>query len=228
VTNIAIVPARAGSKRIPNKNVRDFCGQPMVAWTIRTLIETGLFSRIVVSTDSAEIATLCRSLGAEIPFLRPQVLADDHTPTLPVVAHALHELGITENSFGTFVCCAYATAPFITAKDIQDGFDQLNSPAVDYVFSATTFDFPVFRALRKIGETGVEPVFPSQIAFRSQDLPECIHDAGQYYWGTASAFLSQKPIFGDRSIAQMIPRYRVQDIDTEEDWRRAENIFQRN
>ncbi len=222
--NIAIIPARGGSKRIPRKNVRPFCGRPMLAWSIAALQASGSVDRIVVSTDDDEIADVALSLGAELPFRRPPELADDHAATLPVVAHAVRTLRELDWQMER-VCCAYATAPLMDPDDLRRARALLDESAASYVFSCTTFAFPVQRALLSNGAGGVEPMFPELIARRSQDLPEAFHDAGQFYWGTPEAFAHQSPIFAAHSRPLLIPRYRVQDIDTEEDWMRAELLF---
>lgn len=222
--NVAIIPARGGSKRIPRKNVRPFCGRPMLAWSIAALQASGSVDRIVVSTDDDEIADTALSLGAEIPFRRPPELADDQAATLPVVAHAVRVLQELDWELER-VCCVYATAPLMDPDDLRRARTLLDESAAHYVFSCTTFAFPIQRALRGNGEGGVEPIFPELIATRSQDLPEAFHDAGQFYWGTPEAFAGQSPIFAAHSRPLLIPRHRVQDIDTEEDWLRAELMF---
>lgn len=196
----------------------------MLAWSIAALQASGSVDRIVVSTDDDEIADTALSLGAEIPFRRPPELAGDQAATLPVIAHAvraLQELGWEMER----VCCVYATAPLMDPDDLRRARALLDESAAHYVFSCTTFAFPIQRALRSDGAGGVEPIFPEMIAKRSQDLPEAFHDAGQFYWGTAAAFASQSPIFASHSRPLLIPRHRVQDIDTEEDWLRAELMF---
>lgn len=223
--NVAIVPARGGSKRIPRKNVRPFCGRPMMAWSIEVLLGSGCIDRVVVSTDDDEIAALAAALGAEVPFRRPAELADDHAPTLPVVADALQRVQALGWAVQR-VCCAYPTAPLMSGDDLCTAMTLLDAdPALDYVFSCATYAFPVRRALRPAASGGVEPLFPADIARRSQDLDEVFHDAGQFYWGRPAAFLAQRPIFGARSRPFLVPRHRVQDIDTAEDWARAELMF---
>jgi pseudaminic acid cytidylyltransferase len=222
--NVAIIPARGGSKRIPRKNLRPFCGQPMIAWSIQALRESATVDRIVVSTDDDEIAETAAALGAEVPFRRPSVLADDHAATLPVIAHAVATL---QSQGWTLqrVCCVYATAPLLQAADLLAARATLDASGAQYVFSGTTFPFPIQRALRRDAQGGVEPMFPEAIGQRSQDLPEAVHDAGQFYWGRPQAFVDQLPIFAPHSRIHLLPRHRVQDIDTEEDWQRAEAIF---
>lgn len=221
---IAVIPARGGSKRIPRKNIKTFAGRPMIAWAIAALRDSGCLDRILVSTDDAEIAAVARAEGAEVPFLRPAHLADDHTATAPVIAHAIDEV----TRAGTppdFVCCAYATAPFLDPGDIRDGLALLVASGADYAFSATGYGFPIQRALRLRGDGGVEMFQPEHFATRSQDLEPAFHDAGQFYWGLPQAFREGRPFFSPRSRAVLLPRWRVQDIDTPEDWERAELMF---
>lgn len=221
---VAIIPARGGSKRIPRKNLRDFCGRPIMAWSLATALESGLFDEVVVSTDDEEIASVARSLGARVPFRRPAELSNDHAGTLAVMRHAVlacRELGWAPE----FACCLYATAPFSLPEDLLEGLDALCEPQLQYAFSATSFAFPVQRAIR-LGAAGrVEPVWPENIPKRSQDLEPLFHDAGQFYWGRAEAFVQKLPLFAPHSAAIVLPRHRVQDIDTEEDWVRAEWLF---
>jgi N-acylneuraminate cytidylyltransferase len=221
---LCVIPARGGSKRIPGKNTRPFCGKPILLYSIEAASGSGLFDRIVVSTDSEEIAALAREHGAEVPFARPAALSDDHTGTGAVVRHALEWFREQGTEF-EWVCCVYATAPFLTADRLREAFEALEGSGKCYAFGATTFAFPVERALRTAPDGGVEPMFPDRIDARSQDLEEALHDAGQFYWGTPQAFLEQQPIFAPHSLAVRLPRSEVQDIDTLEDWERAERMF---
>lgn len=221
---MAVIPARGGSKRIPRKNIKHFAGKPMIAWSIEAALESGCFDRVLVSTDDEEIADMAQSLGAEVPFVRPPELSDDHTGTTPVMAHAIHWQG--QNGVpAAQVCCIYATAPFIQAQDIQTGLAQLQSSDADYAFSVTSYAFPIQRAIRITSEQRVEMFQPDQFNSRSQDLEEAWHDAGQFYWGKAAAWLAQTPVFSKHSCPVYLPRHRVQDIDTPEDWVRAEWMF---
>lgn len=222
---LAIIPARGGSKRIPRKNIKLFGGKPMIAWSIEAAMRSGCFDRIIVSTDDAEIADFAVALGAEAPFMRPAALSDDHTPTIPVIAHAIawqQEHGETPSE----ACCIYATAPFITADDLQRGLDILQNNQCDYAFSVTSYAFPIQRAIRINDRERVEMFQPTHFNTRSQDLEEAFHDAGQFYWGKAQAWLENKPIFSSDSAPVMLPRHRVQDIDTPEDWQRAQWMFE--
>jgi len=222
---IAIIPARGGSKRIPRKNVLPFCGRPMIAWPVQTALASGLFDHVIVSTDDEEIAGIASGLGAEVPFLRPAELADDHAATIPVIAHAT--AWAQARGWGVdAVCCIYPTAPMVSADDLASGLRQLDEARCDFVFTATDYASPIFRAFRLLEDGSVEMFFPERFAARSQDLPRALHDAGQFYWGRPQAWLSADAIFGPRSKALVIPRWRVQDIDTPEDWHRAEALFE--
>lgn len=223
--NIAVIPARGGSKRIPRKNIKDFGGRPMIAWSIAAARRSECFDRIIVSTDDPEIAEVSRRHGADVPFMRPDELSDDHTGTIPVIAHAiewLREHGDAPDA----VCCLYATAPFVTVEALQQGNRVLQEHVdIDYAFSVTSYPFPIQRALRMTANGRVEMFQPEHFNTRSQDLEEAWHDAGQFYWGRAEAWLAGRTLFGQRSAPIPLPRHRVQDIDTPEDWERAEWLF---
>lgn len=221
---VAVIPARGGSKRIPRKNIKPFCGKPMIAWPIEAARASGCFDRILVSTDDEEIAGVANQHGAETPFTRPADLSDDHATTTAVIAHATHWLG-EQGEMPTLVCCLYATAPFVTADDLRRGLAKIEASGCDYAFSVTSFPFPIQRALRVTPGDRVEMFQPEHFLTRSQDLEEAYHDAGQFYWGHAEAWLRGDKIFTTASTPVMLPRHRVQDIDTEEDWVRAEWLF---
>jgi pseudaminic acid cytidylyltransferase len=221
---IAVIPARGGSKRIPRKNIRPFAGRPMIAYSIAAAARSGLFDRIIVSTDDGEIARVAGQVGAEAPFLRPSELSDDRTGTTEVVAHAIEWLNSAGISNLSSVCCIYATAPFVEQDDIKRGLEVLESGNWRYVFAATNYAAPIFRSFSKSGSGGLEMFFPQHFSTRSQDLPEALHDAGQFYWGRPAAWLSKARVFDRLSTVVELPRWRVQDIDTEDDWVRAEMI----
>ena len=222
--NVAIIPARGGSKRIPRKNIRMFCGKPMIAWSIEAALASGCFDQVIVSTDDSEIAEVARLYGALTPFMRPTDLSDDFTGTGAVIQHAV-ELLQQEGLVVEDVCCLYATAPFVRPENLRDGQALLRSGKADQVFTATTFPFPIQRAIR-LTDKGCEPIFPEHILKRSQDLEEAWHDAGQFYWANANTWCtSARSMFSTGSIPLILPRYRVQDIDTEEDWVMAEYLF---
>lgn len=221
---LAVIPARGGSKRIPRKNIRSFAGKPIIGWSIEAARACGLFDRILVTTDDDEIAQVAAAFGAEAPFRRPPELADDHTPTVPVIAHAI-QWQATHGEMPAQACCIYATAPFVRADDLVRGFHRLQSNDCDYAFSVTNYDFPIQRAIRITPEDRVSMIQPEHLLTRSQDLEPAYHDAAQFYWGTTSAWLSGKPIFGSGSVPIVLPHHRVHDIDTLEDWLRAELMF---
>ena len=220
---VAVIPARGGSKRIPKKNIRDFLGKPIIAYSIDAARASGLFDRILVSTDDPEIAAAARARGAETPFLRPPEISDDRTGTAPVVKHAVAWLQANATP-PTFACCIYATAPFVEATDLKAAYAALKASTQAFAFSVASFPFPNQRALKRV-ESGVTPFFPEHAEARSQDLEEAFHDAGQFYWGRAEAWLEDRPLFAPTSIPHILPRHRVQDIDTEEDWVRAEHLY---
>lgn len=221
---LAVIPARGGSKRIPRKNIKHFCGKPMIAWSIEAAQASGCFDKIIVSTDDTEIAEVARAHGAEVPFMRPPELSDDHTGTTPVIAHAVDW---TNQNLGTveYACCIYATAPFVLAADLRRGFELLKQQGAEYAFSVTSYPFPIQRAVKITDTHQIEMFTPEHFQSRSQDLEEAFHDAGQFYWGRANAWLQGKPLFSEHATPVKLPRHRVQDIDTPEDWIRAEWLF---
>lgn len=221
---IAIIPARGGSKRIPRKNVRPFCGKPILAWSIDAARESGCFDRIVISTDDDEISAIAQQCGAYVPFRRPPELSGDHTPTIPVVAHAIRTLQ-SQGIDPSIVCCIYATAPFLRGEDVARGLEALHRSGADYAFSVTRYAFPVQRAIRISDAGRVGMFYPEHFNTRSQDLEAAYHDAAQFYWGRAEAWLSGKTIFSEAAAPVLLPHHRVQDIDTPEDWERAEWMF---
>ena len=223
--NLALIPARGGSKRIPRKNIRPFRGRPMIAWSIEAARAAGCFDHIFVSTDDQEIAAVARSHGAEVPFLRPAHLADDQATTQAVVLHALQwceQQGLAPHA----VCCLYATAPFVQPADlVAAGLLLEAAPIGSFVFTATSFPFPIQRAIH-IDVVGRSAMFqPEHFNTRSQDLEEAFHDAGQFYWARPQAWATSLNLFDD-GRPLILPRWRVQDIDNQEDWTRAEFLHQ--
>jgi len=221
---IAVIPARGGSKRIPRKNIRPFCGRPIISYSIDAARQSGLFDEIVVSTDDEEIATVSRQLGATTPFVRPREIADDFTGTNAVVKHAVTWFLERGNQI-SHACCIYATAPLIQPRYLREGHDALTRSDAAFAFSVTSYAFPIQRAVRITTSGRVDPFHPEHRATRSQDLEPAYHDAGQFYWGTAAAFRDDVPLFSERSIGIVLPRKYVQDIDTREDWEQAEYMF---
>jgi N-acylneuraminate cytidylyltransferase len=221
---IAVIPARGGSKRIPRKNIRLFCGKPIIAYSIAAANQSGLFDEIVVSTDDEEVAAVARQSGASTPFLRPKELADDFTGTNAVVKHAITWFtGLGQTI--AHACCIYATAPLLQASFIRDGYDRLSASDAAFAFSITDYAFPIQRSLRITPGGRVYSVYPEHRMARSQDLEHAYHDAGQFYWGTGQAFLDDVPLFSPRSIGIVLPRKLVQDIDTPDDWEIAEAMY---
>ena len=223
--NLCVIPARGGSKRIPGKNIRSFCGKPIIAWSIETAKASGCFDEIIVSTDDHEIAKVAEQWGADVPFMRPPELSDDYAGTIPVIGHAVD--WIIRNACSVdFACCLYATAPFVRATDLLNGFALLQQSGADYAFSITSYASPIQRAVRITDDQRVEMFSPDQFNTRSQDLEEAFHDAGQFYWGRASAWLAGNSLFSNDAAPVLLPRHRVQDIDTAADWYRAELMFE--
>jgi N-acylneuraminate cytidylyltransferase len=222
--NLAIIPARIGSKRIPKKNVKDFCGKPIIAWSIEEAIKSSCFDRIIVSTDCEDLAEIAIFYGAEVPFIRPSELANDYADTTSVVKHGINFF-INQKIIFDNVCCIYATAPFLQSSDLKKGLALLNNKEVSYSMPVTSYRFPIQRAIKINANNRVEMFNRKNFKKRSQDFTEAWHDAGQFYWGRADAWLNDKLIFDIETSPIILPSYRVQDIDTPEDWKRAEKLF---
>lgn len=218
--NIAVIPARGGSKRIPRKNIGSFAGKPMIAYAVEAALESGLFSRIIVTTDDDEIAQTAENYGAEVPFSRPIELADDHTPTVPVIAHAIdacEALGWDVSA----VCCIYACVPFIQSEDLRDALALLEKTNARYAFPVTEFPSAILRALKRDDSGVIHPFFPEYELVRTQDVETAFHDAGQFYWGWRDSWFKY-PRIHSHGVGLRIPNWRVVDIDTVDDWARAE------
>ena len=223
---IAVIPARGGSKRIPRKNIKDFCGKPMVAWSIEAAKQSQCFDDIIVSTDDGEIAEVARAYGASVPFFRPQQLADDFTGTNAVVVHAqeyVKQLGHNVSA----TACIYATAPFLTGVKIREGLDCLKETKnAQYAVTVTSYSFPIQRSLKMNSRGMLNMREPKYARCRSQDLDQFYHDAGQLYWGYPESF-NDYPSVMECDIAPIfLHPNNVQDIDTPEDWEVAEYLFQ--
>ncbi len=221
---LAVIPARGGSKRIPRKNIKEFHGKPMIAWSIQAALNSSCIDEVWVSTDDEEIAAIAQTYGAKVPFIRPAHLSDDFSTTADVMQHAVQEYQIQYQQLPDYVCCLYATAPFVQQQDLLQGFELIQSKDLDYVFSATNYSFPIQRAIKIDSDGKVNMFSPEYFNTRSQDLVEAWHDAGQFYWGTAQAWLQKHTVFSPNSNIISLPSYRVQDIDTLSDWHRAEMI----
>jgi pseudaminic acid cytidylyltransferase len=220
---LAVIPARGGSKRIPRKNIKPFHGKPMIAYAIQAAFASKVFDRVIVSTDDVEIAEVATAHGAELPFIRPPELADDHMPTVPVIAHAIRtcdELGWDVED----VCCIYPGVPFISTDDLRLAHEQLVSTSANYVFPVTGFPSPVQRALRRLPDGSVRPFQSEYASARTQDLEPGYFDVGQFYWGNAKSWLARLNVHLTGSTL-VIPEWRVVDIDTPADWERAELLY---
>jgi len=221
---VAIIPARGGSKRIPGKNIRIFCGRPIISYSICAARHSGLFDSVVVSTDDRQVADVARQHGARVPFLRPKELAGDEVPVSRAIAHTLTWLRDQGETYDYF-CFIMATAPFVTAGDIRRGWEVMKERNADAAFAVTRYDYPIWRALRLNNEGRLEMVWQEYRDARSQDLPDVWHDAGQFYWAKTDVFLDAGDLMGGIAVPIVVPRYRAQDIDTEEDWSHAELLF---
>jgi len=222
---LCVIPARGGSKRISKKNIRDFCGKPIIAYSIEAALASSCFDKVIVSTDEKEIAAIACEYGAEAPFIRPKELSDDYTGTNEVIKHAINWYQ-EKHEIISFACCIYATAPFVRAEYIVEGYEKLSSSNKSFAFSVTSFPFPVQRAIRINANNEIEAIWPENVLKRSQDLEEAYHDAGQFYWGRSEAFIKDELLFSKVSVPVILPRHLVQDIDTLEDWCRAELMYQ--
>jgi len=223
--SVCIIPARGGSKRIPKKNIKDFLGKPLIAYSIQTALKSGMFEKVVVSTDDKEIATIARKYGAEVPFIRPAELSDDFTGSGDVIEHALAFLQERGEVYD-FLCTIYATAPLLQEKYLQQGFETLQkNPDAHMAFSVTSMPFPIQRTFKINADNRCEMFTPQHFQTRSQDLEEAYQDAGQFYWENLHNEATDIA-FGKSSIPIILPRHFVQDIDTLEDWERAEILYQ--
>lgn len=224
MTNVALIPARGGSKRIPRKNIKEFYGKPLIAYSIEAALRSGCFDKVIVSTDDEEIAAVARKYGAETPFIRPKTISDDFATTKDVINHFLNYL--QENNLDyDCLCTIYATAPLLQEKYIIEGYNKLKNLNVVNVFSCTTMPFPIQRTFKIDNQGRCEMFWPEEFNTRSQDLEEAYQDAGQFYWKNLRID-SSKNMFDSDSAGIVIPRHFVQDIDTLEDWKRAEYMYQ--
>jgi len=221
---IAIIPARGGSKRIPRKNIKDFFGKPLIAYSIEVALKSKLFDKVVVSTDDNEISKIAQEYGAEVPFLRPKELSDDFTGTGDVVNHMVDYLK-NNNEQIDYVCTIYATAPLLQIEYLIEGFKKLQNSDAKQAFSVTSMPFPIQRTFKLNQDGRCEMFTPEHFYTRSQDLEEAYQDAGQFYWENLKIKSDEIP-FGKDSIPIILPRHLVQDIDTPEDWERAEYMYE--
>ncbi|WP_323594945.1 pseudaminic acid cytidylyltransferase [Aliarcobacter butzleri] len=221
---VAIIPARGGSKRIPKKNIKNFHGKPLIAYSIEVALKSKLFDKVVVSTDDEEIAKIAKEFGAEVPFLRPKELSDDFTGTGAVINHAINFLKEQGENID-FVCTIYATAPLLQEKYLIKAYEKIKDSNAKNAFSCTSMPFPIQRTFKITSNERCKMFWPENFLKRSQDLEEAFQDAGQFYW-TNLNIKSDEITFGKDSIPIILPRYLVQDIDTLEDWQRAEFMYE--
>ncbi len=220
---LCVIPARGGSKRIPRKNVKDFLGKPLIAYSIEAALNSGVFERVIVSTDDAEIADVAVKFGAQVPFVRDAALSDDYATSSDAVTDAATRLGGYSR-----VCCLYATAPLITGEILREAYGKFEEAGCEFLFSATEFSFPIQRAIRLSKDGAVDMFYPQFALTRSQDLERAYHDAGAFYFGRREAWLEKKPIFAPHSKAFLLPRNLVCDIDTPEDFEFAQKLYRIN
>lgn len=220
---IAVIPARGGSKRIPRKNIKLFHGKPIIGYAIEAAIRSTVFDHVIVSTDDTEIAQVASEFGADVPFMRPAHLADDYSPTVPVIAHAIQEC----QSYGWEIeaaCCVYPGVPFISENDLRSALNQLLETGSNYVFPVTSFPSPIQRALRRLDDGSVIPFQKEYTSTRTQDLEPGYFDVGQFYWGKTSAWLQNLNLHMN-AVTLLVPEWRAVDIDTPADWERAELLY---
>lgn len=221
---VAIIPARGGSKRIPGKNLKSFCGKPMIAWAIGYALESNIFEKVIVSTDDERIAEAARAAGAETPFVRPAELADDLTPTMPVIAHAVEAC----QSMGLdieYACCIYPCVPFLQISDLVDAFALMQQRDAPFAYPVTDYAHPIQRAMRRLSTGHMQLFQPEHELTRTQDLERSYHDTGQFYWGKVSAWKAHMKMHTD-GVGMLVPNWRVVDIDNTDDWKRAELLFE--
>jgi pseudaminic acid cytidylyltransferase len=218
--NIAIITARGGSKRIPRKNIKDFLGKPIIAYSIEAALASKLFDEVMVSTDDEEIAQIARSLGASVPFFRSSKASDDFATTAQVLQEVLASYKTSGKEY-TYACCIYPTAPFVNAEGLSKAYTLLTEKKLDSVFPIQRFSFPIQRAL-VFKENKLTWLQPENATKRSQDLEATYHDTGQFYFFNVSAFLSSCSLLTGNSSGIEIDEMEAHDIDTEEDWKVAE------
>ncbi len=219
--NICIIPARGGSKRIPKKNIKNFLGKPIIAYSIETAIKSKLFDEVMVSTDDKEIADIAQQYGAKVPFYRSKKNSDDFATTFDVIEEVLTEYGKINKTFNN-ACCIYSCAPFVTDKKLTEAFNKLKNNQFDTVFPIMEYGFPIQRAVKLNKDDKLDMFNPEHLNTRSQDLEKSYHDAGQFYWMNVKTILEKKKLITDNTGAIVISELEGQDIDNLSDWKIAE------
>ena len=221
MAKLCIIPARGGSKRIPRKNIRDFLGKPIIAYSIEAAIKSNLFDVVMVSTDDSEIAEIAINYGAQVPFLRSEETSNDYATTAAVIKEVIQNYAKINQEF-EYICCCYPTAPLMTSDRLREGFQKLQFDNINSVFPIVAFSFPIFRSL-KLDENGLVAMnWPENLNTRSQDFPQAFHDAGQWYWMKTNVFQSTEKLMGEATYGLQLDEFEVQDIDNETDWKLAE------
>ena len=223
---VALIPARGGSKRIPGKNIKPFVGRPLLSYPIAAAKASGLFDRIIVSTDSEAVAYVARAQGAEVPFMRSAELADDFSPTIPVIKHAVQWL--TDAGCDVEYCCCIYANPFVEASDLAAAFEIMQRRDATSVVPVAAYSTSIYKALRVRDDGSVEFVFPDHTLFRTQDMEGTYHDAGQFYWWNSARLMATQELSVLQQVNRyplVIPRSRVQDLDTPDDWIMAEHLY---
>ena len=221
--SIAIIPARGGSKRIPKKNIKDFLGKPIIAYSIETAIKSKLFDEVMVSTDDMQVAEISKLLGAKIPFMRSKENSNDYAGTADVLVEVLKEYKNRNINFD-YCCCIYPTAPFITPEKLKESFELFKVKDYDSLFPVVKYSYPIQRSYKFLNDK-ISMVWPENYSKRSQDLEQIYHDAGQFYWLKLEEFIKKKQIYNDNTGTIILSELEVQDIDSEEDWKLAEMKF---
>lgn len=219
---VAIIPARGGSKRIPRKNIRPFLGKPIIAYSIEAAINSSIFDRVIVSTDDTEIADVAKQFGAEVPQLRSHQSATDHAPIIDVVLEVLEQLKQNEGLEPNYLCCIFATAPFVNDSRLSTSFRLMEENRKDGIFPVVEYSYPIQRSLEVKSDNSIGMVWPEHLLSRSQDLPPRFHDSGQYYWAKTGSVVSEQTLFVRNCMAEHISPLQAQDIDVEDDWLLAE------
>ena len=217
--NIAIIPARGGSKRIPRKNIKPFMGKPIIAYSIEAAMQSELFDEVMVSTDDEEIAEIARKYGAKVPFMRSAETSNDYAGTADVILEVLKKYKDLGREFDT-ICCIYSTAPFGTSGKLMEAYSKLTD-GIDFVFTCVAYSYPVQRSLH-IVDGKISMVYPEYAASRSQDLEPIYHDAGQFYVAQVESFVQERTFWGKNTVGLVLSELEVQDLDTLTDWTLAE------